>query len=176
MLVVVCNMVPIGVVEVKKPDVDGNPTARLSVWLSNAGPKLLRHESSVWYTDYARDLPCVLAAFSFGWHDSGCLSKSGLIVDQVHNPRKGQKIKQNSPPGYTPSKWNPVYHDVLGKEKSANRLLHVSQIYRREDRDHLAIRAVAAALCKIMVAKPNHFNDPFDKGNRGVCSCVAWAI
>lgn len=45
----------------------------------------------------------------------------------------------------------------MGDNKEEDRTLHVSQIYTREDGDHLAMRAIAAGLCKMMKVMQSSF-------------------
>ena len=94
---------------------------------------------------------------------------------QVDEKEETASAKKTSPPGLTPSKANPMLHDIEdedededdGEEAAAlveqNRVLHVSEIYYRSDEKHLAMRAIAAALCKMTKVKQIVFDDPFDK-------------
>jgi hypothetical protein len=103
----------------------------------------------------------------------GCATGNDPV--QVDDKEETASAKKTSPPGLTPSKANPMVHDIEdgeedddGEEEAAalvqhSRVLHVSEIYYRADGEHLAMRAIAAALCKMTKVRQSVFKDPFDE-------------
>jgi len=95
------------------------------------------------------------------------------MVNKFTAPTKPGAAKKTSPPGLTPSKTNPVLHGIEDEDEhedsegetadESSRVLHVSEIYDRAAGNHLAMRVIAAALCKMAKVKQNPFDDPFDK-------------
>jgi len=79
--------------------------------------------------------------------------------------------KKTLPPRFTPSKTNPVLHDIKDEDEGieeeaavpdeSSRVLHVSKIYNRSDSNLLAMPAIAAIVCKMTKATQTPFNEPF---------------
>ena len=94
---------------------------------------------------------------------------------QFTTPMKPVSAKNTLPQGFTPSKMNPVVHEIKDEvikdgnsgeeqgEDNMSRVLHASKIYSRMDDEHLAMHAIVAAVCKMLKAEQSSFDDPFDK-------------
>ena len=182
--VVTWNMIPVGVIEVKKPEEDE----------IGSGESVLDEPTVLGELyDFQMQLPNfygvspafgILTTFE-SWRVCW-IPQADVDVDKIAEtseslpnfeaqfttPKKNASEKKTSPPGLTPSKTNPVLHEIADEDEISedgdessddHRVLHVSKIYNRADDSHLAMRAIAAALCKMTKAKQNPFNDPFDR-------------
>jgi len=183
--VVTWNMMPVGVIEVKKPEEDE---------ICSDGESVLDELTVLGELyDFQMQLPNfygVRPAFgiltTFECWRVCWIPEADVDVDNIAEtseslpskseafttPKKSAPEKKSSPLGRTPSKTNPVLHDIVeedeiseeeGESNDDDRVLHMSKIYKRTDDGHLAMRAIAAALCKMLKAKQKPFNDPFDK-------------
>jgi len=183
--VVTWNMIPVGVIDVKKPEEDE---------ICSDGESVLDELTVLGELyDFQMQLPNfygVRPAFgiltTFECWRVCWIPEADVDVDNIAEtseplpkfearfitPKKSASEKKSSPPGRTPSKTNPVLHDIVEEDESSeegsessddHRVLHMSKIYKRTDDGHFAMRAIAAALCKMTKAKQNPFNDPFDK-------------
>jgi hypothetical protein len=198
------NMIPVGVIEVKKPD----------KYPKDVGQSILDKETVLGELyDFQMQLPnfygispafgilTTFEAWRVCWipqndadvdataktHESLCTMGTQLTTPtkrrdatgndpgQVDENEESASAKKTSPPGLTPSKANPMLHDIedddddedSGEETTAldqhSRVLYVSEIYHRADGKHMAMRAIAAALRKMTEVTQSVFDDPFDK-------------
>jgi hypothetical protein len=204
MWVVKWNMIPVGVIEVKKPDVSpkrlgqsilDKPTVLGELFdfqmqlpnfygMSPAFGIVATFEAwrVCWIPQDDADVDAIaktheslptMAAHLMTPTKRGCATGNDPV--QVDENEETASAKKTSPPGLSPSKANPMVHDIEdgdedddGEEQTValdqqSRVLHVSKIYYRADGKHLAMRAIAAALCKMTKVTQSVFDDPFDK-------------
>ena len=185
--VVTCNMIPVGVIEVKKPDEDQKDFGKSILDKPTVLGEL--YDFQMMLPNFYGMSPAfgILTTFE-AWRvcwipqtdvDVDKIAKTPeclpSMVNEFTTPTKSGAAKKTSPPGLTPSKTNPVLHGIEDEDEheedsegetaddESSRVLHVSEIYDRAAGNHLAMRAIAAALCKMTKAKQNPFDDPFDK-------------
>ena len=177
MWVVTQNMMPIRVVEVKKPDKDSPPNGETIL----DEPTVLGE-----LYDFQMQLPnfygmspvfgilSTFETFQICWLPVIRADKivktpeASLQVESVQYStlKKPLSTEKKPPPGFRPSKVNPVVHEIQDeiedgknvKEDNIKRdqVFHVSKIFCRTDKGKLAMRAVAAVLCKMLKSKPTH--------------------
>jgi hypothetical protein len=211
--------VPIGVIEVKKPDVQGEKILGLD------HPNCLGE-----LYDFMRHLPNFYGVSPvFGiitnfvsWRVAWLPDKDGNF-DEVENraaepvvwlPEEDDDDDQNdssdcasvdananpvegtSPIRQTASKINPLIHKAEEEDSEvdddqeeflynddSDRFFHVSKIFHRTDPNNEAIRAIAAAICKMQASRQVPFSNPFDRLNdrtllkfkKGKRQSVFWA-
>jgi len=183
--VVTCSMIPVGVIEVKKPDEDQNdfdesildkPTALGELY------DFLMRLPNFYGMSPAFGIITTFEAWRVCWIPQNDVDVDAIaktpeclpsMVNKFTTPLKPGAAKKTSPPGFTPSKTNPVLHGIEDEDEhedsegetadESRRDLHVSKIYDRATDNHLAMRAIAAALCKMAKVKQNPLDDPFDK-------------
>jgi hypothetical protein len=202
--VVMWNMIPVGVIEVKKPDEDRKDLGQSILDKATVLGELFDFQMQLrnfYGMSPAFGILTTFEAWRVCWipqndADVDAIAKTDeslpTMVAQLTTPTKPRyatgndpgpvdekeesaPAKKTSPSGLTPSKANPMLHDIedqdededSGEETTAldqcSRVLHVSKIYHRTDEKHLAMRAIAAALCKMTKVTQSPFNNPFDK-------------
>ena len=183
---------PIGVVEVKKPDVERKEDGKTIL----DEPTVLGE-----LYDFMLQLPNfygvqpvfgILTTFETWrvcWLPSdgtdeeagrgeGLPSRYGDGQSEFETPKKAGRTKgdSGSPPGMTPSKQHPKVHgveessdmeedeaDATEQEDLPKRVMHGSRVFRWDEGDQVALRAVAGALCKMARSTQTAWDDPFDQ-------------
>jgi hypothetical protein len=196
--------VPIGVIKVKKPDVEGGKIQGLNhpnclgelhdfmKYLPNfygVSPVFGIITNFVswrvaWLPDKDGDDEVVeRAAEQVVWFredevDGDADDDQNDDSDSASGDANANPVEGASPLRQSASKMNPRVHKAEEEDTEAddelekflynddsNRFFHVSKIYHRTDPNHEAIRAIAAAICKMQASTQVPFSNPFDRLN-----------
>lgn len=180
--------IPVGVIEVKKPDVPGKPSAMSHPNVLGELFDFMKHLPNfygvhpvfgiltnfqswriAWLPDEATDS---LAAESVEFDDDGegVQEETGKVA-KIQSKSQREELRELRP---TASRVNPIIHAVeeegpstedekenVDSVNSRKGFLHVSKVFHRHDPETLL--AVCSAIVKMCEAKISPFSNPFDK-------------
>lgn len=183
--VVTWNMLPVGVIAVKKPDEESKSVGERILDMPTVLGELYDFQMQLpnfYGMTPAFGILTMFETWQVCWIPTEAVDVDGIARTSESCPMQGAPFttpknqtaaKKTSPPGLTPSKLNPTAHRIEEEEEEeeeatdaeveeGNRVLHASKVYDRKDEDNIAMRAVAAALSKMKKSTVNSFSDPFD--------------
>ena len=183
--------VPVGVVEVKKPDVGQTSVLDEPTVLGELYDYMLQLPN-FYGVKPVFGIVTTMEKWRICWLPSEKANLEAALSESLPSKSKSfstpVKVGRSdgdgdgSPPGLTPSKRNPKIHlvqedgaskgdkgefDVKWESTEASpkapRIMHATRVYRWDDENCEALRAVGSVLCKMSRATSTPFSDPFDR-------------
>lgn len=163
--------VSVGVIEVKKPDVAGKPSAMSHPNVLGELYDFLKHLSNFYGVSPCFGVLTNMNNWRFAWlpddiadsvaADEEHLSDSDVPVADEYEEEDDAVEEQEMPHGLIEDKEDPN-EDTCDELDTSTRSLRVSPIFDKSDTSTLG-RAIIAAILKMLRADPQPFSTPFDR-------------
>ena len=171
--VVTLHAMPIGVIEVKKPDILGNETALDHPNVLGELYDFMKHLPNFYGVSPAFGIVTNLNAWRIAWFPDAETDRFAAEEEEVEEDHVDALISQVPSDSVLSIASHQIDNDgkdddvdgddvkCTADEKPTDRVLHVSRIFHKNENDSVAVKAIAAALLKMSKAERRPYGDPF---------------